>query len=381
MSRIEERLAQLSPEQKAALLKKLSRRTASRPGGETEGREYQPPPVGTAFSCRLSSDFKRLDYCPRESASPGPGQISIRARAAALNFRDLMIAMGLYPPTPGVPSNMGSDYAGIVTACGPGVDDFKPGDEVMALSAGDFSPEGELLGDCHFSSRPLISARQAALKPANLSFAEAAALPTVFLTAYYSLVYLGRLAAGETVLIHSATGGLGHAALAVAAHLGARILASAGSPERRAYLKKRPEIFAVLDSRSVDYVEQTLALTGGRGVDVILNTLAGDLGLQGLECLDYFGRFIQVDKRDIAEERPLPLTAFKRGLTFAAVDVALFLRRPELLRKLFTELRELFENASLPTPPIEVLPLQRLGEALALMSRMKHTGKLVLEYP
>lgn len=339
------------------------------------------PPGDTPFSCRLAPDFSRVEYLGRDRLPPGPGQIRIKARAVALNFRDLMIAMGLYPPTPGVPSNMGSDYAGIVTECGPGVEDFRPGDEVMALSGGDFTPQGELLGDRHFSSQPLISARQAAIKPANLTFVEAASLPTVFLTAYFSLVYLGRLAAGETVLIHSATGGLGHAAMSIAALREARILASAGSLKRRAYLESLPRVFAVLDSRSPDYVEQTLALTGGRGVDLILNTLAGDLGLRGLECLDYFGRFIQVDKRDIAEERSLPLAAFKRGLTFAAVDVALFLQRPELLQKLFAELREYFENGRLSVSPTERFPLPRLGEAFAMMSRMRHTGKLVIEFP
>lgn len=315
-----------------------------------------------------------LHFEPLPLTPPGPGQIQIRAHAISLNFRDLMIAMGMYPPSPGIPTAMGSDYAGVVAACGEGVKGFATGDRVMALSAGDTGADGVVREGTHFCTAPNISAFQAASMPANLSFVEAASIPTVFLTAYYGLHHIARLDQGERVLIHSATGGVGLAALEIARWKQAEVLGTAGSETKRTYLAQLG-VSEVYDSRSLAFAEQIQG-----GVDVIVNTLAGEPACRGLDLLRPFGRFLQIDKRDIASGGTLPLTAFRNGLIFAAIDLSLFLRKPETLTRLFTELADHFASGRWrPTPTCTFSP-ERLNDALKLMSQFRHVGKIVIDF-
>src|ERR1043166_5382641 len=202
MSDIAERLAKRSPEKRSLLIQKLKGARGEADAAPAVGAHaHGPSPEWAAFCCRPGTpgNFDAIGFAPLEVGPPGPGQIQIRTKALSLNFRDLMIAMGLYPPTPGVPSVMGSDYAGVVTACGEGVEDLREGDEVMALSAGHFTPDGRIveasglfsvaplpppprpsapagqIGEAsHFCSVLNVSARQAVLKAENISFAEAA---------------------------------------------------------------------------------------------------------------------------------------------------------------------------------------------------------------
>lgn len=382
MADLSDRIARLPPEKRALLLQKLAGQPAHPAATPQAARAARGPRAEWAgFCCRITTPghFAGLEFHELEPTPPGPGQIQIKARAFSLNFRDLMIAMNLYPPTPGVPSIMGSDYAGEVLACGDGVTDFAPGDEVIALSAGHFTPDAQLVPDCHFCAVSNVSARQAVPKPKRLSFAQAAGVPTVFLTSFYALHHVARLRRGERVLIHSATGGVGLAAVQVASWLGARIFATAGSEEKRAYLRGLG-IEHPMDSRSTEFADRVLALTGGQGVDVILNTLSGAAVDRGLEVLDFFGRFLQIDKQDIAREGTLRLAPFRRGLTFAAIDLALFLGQPDRLRQLLLEIAEHLERGDFQPVPHTAYPIAELPEALTCMSRAKHIGKLVLTF-
>ena len=309
-----------------------------------------------------------------ERTPPGPGQVQVRARAVSINFRDLMIAMGLYPPTPGVATVMGSDYAGVVLACGEGVTGLAPGDRVMALSAGHFDPDGRIVEGTHFCACPNVSAFQVVRIPDTLGFAEAAGVPTVFLTAYYALHHVARLQAGERVLIHSATGGVGQAAMQIARWLGAEIFATAGSEAKRDHLRTLG-VAAPMASGSTEFADQVEG-----GVDVVLNTLAGEAGRRGIEMLRPFGRFLQIDKQDVARNAPLALGPFGKGLTYAVIDLSLFLIQPERLHTLFDEIsRHLAAGDFQPVPVTRFAP-ERLGDALRLMSHHKHMGKLVLDY-
>jgi NADPH:quinone reductase-like Zn-dependent oxidoreductase len=382
MSDIAERLARLSPEKRALLIQKL---TGKRDEGASVAASVEttpgPPKEWEAFSYRTGTPgaFDSIKFRRLERTPPGPGQIQIKTKALSLNFRDLMIAMNMYPPTPGVPSIMGSDYAGEVLACGEGVTDLKPGDEVMALSAGHFTPAGEIVEDSHFCSVLNVSARQAVRKAENITFEEAACVPTVFLTSYYALHTVARLRRGERVLIHTATGGVGLAALQIARWLGAEVYTTAGSEEKRALLRSLGVEHA-FDSRSTDFAGQVLELTGGEGVDVILNTLAGEAAPKGLEVLRAFGRFLQIDKQDIARGAALDLTPFKRGLSFSAIDLSLFLMQPDRLKELLLEINAHLREEHFRPVPFTAYPVERLGAALTFMSRAKHTGKLVLTY-
>lgn len=382
MSDIAERLARLSPEKRALLIQKLKGARGEADAAPAGGAPaHGPSPEWAAFCCRPGTpgNFDAIGFAPLEVGPPGPGQIQIRTKALSLNFRDLMIAMGLYPPTPGVPSVMGSDYAGVVTACGEGVEDLREGDEVMALSAGHFTPDGRVVEASHFCSLLNVSARQAVAKAENISFAEAACVPTVFLTSYYALHTVARLGAGERVLIHTATGGVGLAALQIARWLGAEVYATAGSEEKRALLGSLG-VARAMDSRSTAFAEQVMELTRGEGVDVILNTLPGEAAPKGLSILRPFGRFLQIDKQDIARGAALDLAPFKRGLTFAAIDLSLFLMQPDRLKELLKEINEHLRAGHFRPVPFTDYPVGGLGAALTHMSRAKHTGKLVLTY-
>ena len=209
------KIAGLTPEQKEMLLKKLGYSTGK--AGEEASRPVPAKPVEwDCFSCSMGNPGSlNISFEEAGVADPQEGYVQLRAKAASLNYRDLMIAMGQYPDSPGVPSNMGSDYAGVVTRVGKGVEGIREGDEVIALSAGTFI-DGKVRSGSHFINVFNVSELQLVPKPSNLSFADAAAIPTVFLTAFSALVRLANITGGESVLIHTATGGVGLAAIEIA---------------------------------------------------------------------------------------------------------------------------------------------------------------------
>lgn len=384
MASFADRLARLTPAQRARLAAQIAgpmKKGTSSP--EAEPGEGATTDLQQAenycFTLGTPGNFASIRPQSVDRIPPGPGQIQIEAKAVGMNFRDLMIAMGLYPASPGVPSVMGSDYAGVVTACGEGVEDFEPGDEVMALSAGTMSPDGRVLEDRHICAVPNIAAQQAVPKPPQISFADAAGVPTVFLTSYYALCHAARLQRGDRVLIHSATGGVGLAAIEIARWIGADVFATAGSEEKRDFLVSLG-IEAPMDSRSTAFADEVLSQTDGEGVDVILNTLSGPAVEKGLEILRLFGRFLQVDKKDIAEGRSLDLTPFKRALTFTTIDLSLFFLRPDELKKLFLEIADHLKRAHFSPVRTTTFPVAKLADALTLMSRYQHMGKLVLSF-
>lgn len=378
------RIAQLPADKQAQLAQALLR--ARRPAGAAG----PPPPAPARFDPRTSADgfcctlgqpghFDGIRFAPLAPTAPGPGQVQIRARAVSLNFRDLMIAMNLYPPSPGVPSIMGSDYAGEVLACGEGVSEFRPGDAVLALSAGHVTPAGQIIEGSHLRSTLNLLTQQVVALPPGLSFEAGSALPTVFLTCYYALHRVARLARGERVLIHSATGGVGLAAIEIARWLGAEVYATAGSEPKREFLASLG-IRSPMDSRSTAFGDRVMELTGGEGVDVVLNTLAGEQAVTGLRVLRTFGRFLQIDKQDISQNASLELAPFAAGLTYTGIDLSLFLLRPERLKELFQEVVDAFARGDLLPIRTTVYPVQRLSEALGVLSRYGHIGKLVLSY-
>ena len=224
-------------------------------------REAAPGGAATA-PVRLEigriGDLDSLQLQPLERRAPGPDEVEIQVRAAALNFADVLKATGLFPDAP-----FGMECAGVVVRVGQRVRAFQPGDAVVAIGPGSFC------------SHVVRQARFVAPKPAALSFEEAATLPAAFMTAHYALHTVGHLRAGEKVLIHTASGGVGLAAVQVAQRLGAEIFATAGSPEKRAFLEALG-IRHVFNSRTRDFADEIQQRTGGRGVDVVLNALTGD---------------------------------------------------------------------------------------------------------
>lgn len=301
---------------------------------------------------------------------PGPGQIEVAVRASSVNFADVLIAFGRYPSFEGHLPQLGTDFAGVVTAVGPGVTDHKVGDHV-----GGMSPNG-----C-WGTFVTCDARLAATLPPGLGDAQAAAVTTAHATAWYGLHELARIRAGDTVLIHSGTGGVGQAAIAIARAAGAEIFATAGTPQRRELLRNMG-IEHVYDSRSIEFAEQIRRDTNGRGVDVVLNSVTGAAQLAGLKLLAFRGRFVEIGKRDIYGDTKLGLFPFRRNLSFYAVDLGLLsATHPEELRDLLGTVYRLTAAGELPMPQSTHYPLVEAATAIRVMGNAEHTGKLVLHIP
>jgi amino acid adenylation domain-containing protein len=297
---------------------------------------------------------------------PGQGEVEIEVCAAALNFSDVMKALGIYPGLPDGPIPFGAECSGRIAAVGAGVSGLCEGDEVMAVAP--FS----------FGSHVTTRADLVAQKPALINFEEAATIPIAFLTAAYALQDLGRLGAGERVLIHSASGGVGLAALQLARRAGAEVFATAGTTEKRAYLESLG-VRHVMDSRSLAFADQVMALTAGRGVDVILNSLPGEAIPRGLAILSDHGRFLEIGKRDIYQNARVGLAPFRRNLSLFAIDLDRMIReRPAVLGALLRRLAEDLQKGALDPLPHQVVPVSEITTAFRTMQQGKHVGKILV---
>ncbi len=324
-------------------------------------------PDGESFRLDISrpGNFDNLLLRADSRREPQPGEVEIHVRAAGLNFRDVMNAAGVYP---GGPIPFGAECAGTISSVGSGVWDWKVGEEVIAVA------------NASFGAFTTADARAVMHRPQRLSFGQAATIPIAFLTAYYSLQYLAKLSRGERVLVHAAAGGVGLAAVQFAQHVGAEIFATAGSPEKRAYLKSM-RVPHVLDSRSLEFADEIMKKTGGRGVDVVLNSLPGEYISRSLSILAAYGRFVEIGKTDIYQNKPLGLFPFRNNLSYFALDLERVCReRPDLLRSLFLELMALFEQGSLKPLPHNIFPVEDAANAFRYMSRRKNIGKVVISF-
>jgi acyl transferase domain-containing protein/NADPH:quinone reductase-like Zn-dependent oxidoreductase/acyl carrier protein len=340
-----------------------------------------PLPVGAAQVAAVAGTIELIAELPGNldtvgprwlaSRRPGAGEVEIEVRAGGLNFADVMRAMGMLDGTrlPSLP--LGMEACGVIVAVGPGVEGHKVGDRVLTIWD---STQGGL------ASRRIVDARLLARWPEPLSDVEAATLPGVFLTAEYALNRLARLQPGERVLIHSATGGLGLAAIQIAQQLGAEVLATAGSGRKREMLRSLG-ITHVMNSRTLDFVDEVRDVTEGRGVDVVLNSLSGNAINRGVETLAPFGRFLELGKRDVQQNRALGLELLRNNLTFAVVDIdQLVARRPAVAGELLRGIVDRFETGELYPLPVETYPVEEANEAVRKMARASHVGKMAVRF-
>lgn len=297
---------------------------------------------------------------------PGPGEVEIEVVAAGLNFMNVLSALGICPGYADGVGPLGIECAGRVAAVGAGVDQWRVGDEVVAVAFDSLA------------THATADARLVARKPARLSFEDAATIPIVFLTAYYALDYQARLQAGERVLIHAGAGGVGLAAIQLAQRAGAEVWATAGTPEKRAFLHTLG-VRAALDSRSLAFADAIMAATAGEGVDVVLNSLAGEAIARGLELLRPYGRFVEIGKRDIYDNSSVGLLPFSRNLSYFAVDLDKMAReRPQVLGAMLDHIMALVEAGELQPLPATVFPAAEAAEAFRYMAQGKHIGKIVI---
>ncbi|MGX1405216.1 SDR family NAD(P)-dependent oxidoreductase [Streptomyces ambofaciens] len=347
-------------------------------GRLVRGEEEDPEPArlpwaGAAQPFRLRPDasglWERLEFRPLARSAPAAGRVEVAVEAAAVNFIDVMKAMGTYPDDSAGAGLLGGECAGTVTAVGPGVTGISVGDRVVACGFGALAS--------HLTAR----AEHVRPLPEGLTPAQGAALPLVTATAWHALADKAALEAGETVLIHSAAGGLGLAAIGVARALGAHVVATAGTEAKRAALREMG-VEHVLNSRDLSWADEVHRITDGRGVDVVLNSLAGAAIERGLAVLAEDGRFIEVGKRDIYAARTVSLRSFAKGTSFAAVDVAgLITRRPARFARILDEVWRRVADGTLAPLPVTEHPFSDAADVLRSMARGEHTGKLVLTRP
>ena len=322
------------------------------------------PPDGQPYRLEIISrgQLDNVTLRPAIRQRPGPGQVEIRVRATGLNFRDVLNVLDLYPGDPGP---LGGECAGEIAAVGEGVEQFKPGDHVVALAP------------ASFASYALTLAEFAAPKPEHLSFEEAATVPICFSTAELALRRLGQLRRGERVLIHAASGGVGIAAIQIARQLGAEIFATAGNPRKREYLKSLG-IEHVLDSRSLDFADQIMKATNDEGIDLVVNSLTGEAIAAGLSVLRAGGRFMELGKTDLWDQERV--NQFKPGVTFFAIALdRMMVEQPASVGQLLRDVLPQFVERKLDALPLRAFRIEHVVDALRHMARAEHIGKVVIQ--
>ena len=315
-----------------------------------------------------SSGIEELRYCTASEAPLGAGQIEIEILATGLNFSDVMKSLDLYPGLSGGPVSLGAECSGRVSRLGADVSQWKVGDEVIAVASGSFA------------SHVVVDQSLVANKPKGLSHAEAAAIPIALLTAQHALHECGRMRRGDDVLIHSASGGVGLAAIQLAKLADANVFATAGSDEKRNYLRDLGANL-VMDSRSLAFANETLAATDGKGVDIVLNSLPGEAIAKGISILKPGGRFLEIGKRDIYANASLGLEPFRNNLALFAIDLdQLFKQQPRRMGDLLRTLVRRFESGELKPLPITTYVADQTRDAFRFMRQGKHVGKVVVDF-
>jgi len=320
----------------------------------------------TARIERLSPDFSGLSVIECDAPKPGPGEVRVAMKAAALNFLDILMAQGLYQLKPDLPFTPGLEGAGIITAIGDGVSGWSAGDAVIV--GGRFGV---------IAQQVCVSARALRPKPDGFSFEEAAGFTTIALTAYVALVRRANLLAGETLVVHGAAGGVGSAAIMLGKHLGATVIATASTEEKRAFAK---QIGAdhVLDSAS-EFRVPVKDLTGGRGADVIFDPVGGDVFDQSVRAIGFDGRLLVIG---FAGGRipDLPVNkALIKGFSVMGVRAGEYGRKfPEKGAENMAALEALAAQGVMKPVISKSFPLDDIQTAYRELSERRAIGKLII---
>ena len=339
--------------------------------GQTNEQTKQPHQA-MSLGFAMPGQLRQLTWRPRPLPQVSADEVEISVKATGLNFRDVMYTLGLLSdeaiengfagPT------LGLEFSGVVKAVGSNVTHVTPGQAVVGF------------GPASFSDKVIASQHAVAALPEGISFAAAATIPTTFFTVYYALKHLARVEPGEKILIHGAAGGVGIAALQIAQWLGAEIYATVGSEEKRDFLRLMG-IDRLYDSRSLTFAEEILEDTQGEGVDVVLNSLAGEAINQNLRALRPFGRFLELGKRDFYENTHIGLRPFRNNLSYFGIDSDQLMKvQPALTQRLFGEMMALFNDGTLSPLPFTSFSHTQVIDAFRYMQQARQIGKVVVTY-
>jgi NADPH:quinone reductase-like Zn-dependent oxidoreductase len=319
-----------------------------------------------ATSPGLITGFKFIEDTPAHDPLKA-NEIEITVKCAGVNFRDVLIAVGQLKA-----SHTGSECSGIISRVGDAVTKFQVGYSVAALGDGCFATSIRVQ-----ENGPVVKI------PAGISFEEAAALPVNYATAYVALHNVARIQPGESVLIHSGTGGTGQAAIQIAKNVGATVFVTVGSQSKKQFLVDTYQIpeSNIFSSRTTLFAQAIKHRTGNKGVDVVLNSLAGESLLASWECMAPYGRFLEIGKRDILSNQGLPMAQFLRNVTYSGVDLAaMSVERPEVCAAALEKVFALVQEGKLhPSQPIHQHGVGDIEKAFRILQGGQHVGKMVLE--
>ncbi|MFX0575234.1 type I polyketide synthase [Nocardia nepalensis] len=311
-----------------------------------------------------------------DRVEPGPGEVEIRLDAVGLNYKDALKVLGVLTEKELAGTYFGTalgmDGFGVVERVGPGVTEVVPGDR-MSVCAADLVRRHVTLRPDEGATLRMDVAPEHEIDPCHCS----SVLP--FLTAEFALGELARVRPGETVLVHGAAGGMGMAAVQVAIRLGAKVIATASSEQRRA-VARAMGAHEVVGSRSIGFVDDVLRLTDGRGADVVYNSAPGEILQQNLRVAAEFGRIVEIGKADIYGDGTIDLRPFDRNLSFFAVDMDRALAvKPELVRRAARHAMDALDDGTYTYLPYTAYPLDRTAEAFETVVRAKQIGRVVLD--
>lgn len=337
---------------------------------KTDLGPFHQPGRSLKLQVEKSGLLDSLVFVDDDAAEPqiGPNEIEIETRAHGVNFKDVYIALGQMKPT----ERMTGESAGIVTKVGSKfTSKFKVGDRVAGMCS--YSP---------FATRPRVLGNCAHRLPDSMPFTVGASIPIIYLTAWISLVKIAKLRKGQTVLIHAASGGVGQAAIMIAQHFGAEIFATVGSTSKSQLLVERYGIpqSHIFSSRMRTFKQGVLRLTKGKGVDVVLNSLSGEVLHDTWACIAACGTFVEIGKADILKRNSLSMSPFDKMVTFASFDLGVLRDvRSEDIAVGFAEVMALFEEGSLKAvEPVTPYKISEIEDAFRLIQARKHRGKIVL---
>lgn len=320
------------------------------------------------FDIRVPGLLKSICFVDNdEMLSPlGPDEVQIEARAYGVNFKDVLIALGQMPPA----TQMTGEIAGIITAVGSNVSSHKTGDRVTALFV------------TQLGNQVRVNSNNVVAIPDSVSFTDAASIPLIFVTAWYCLHRVAGLETGQSVLIHAGSGGVGQAAIQLAQLMGAEVFTTVGSATKKKLIQQKYGLddSHIFSSRSGHFKKQISDATRGKGVDVVLNSLSGQLLRDSWDSLAPFGTFCEIGKADIIGRGQLNMANFDKQATFAAVDIFyMHQNRPERVVRGIEEVLSMVDRGMLkPVYPVTTFDMSCIEQAFSLMAERKHMGKLVL---
>ncbi|MEM9271363.1 MAG: SDR family NAD(P)-dependent oxidoreductase [Cyanobacteria bacterium P01_F01_bin.143] len=319
-------------------------------------------PSGESFQLTMPQrgTLENLALEATKRRPPAAGEVEIQVMATGLNFRDVLIAIDIYPGD----SVIGGECAGQIVAVGEGVEELQVGDAVIAIAPGSFS------------KYLTVNTSLVVPKPKNLTFEQAAAIPVNFLTAYYTLEKIAKIQPGEKILIHSAAGGTGMAAVQIAQQAGAEIFATASPPKWESL--KSMGVEQIMNSRTLDFAEQIAEMTASQGVDIVLNSLtSGEFVAKSLSVVANQGLFLELAQREVWDSHRM--TQARPDIAYKIINlVQISQQQPGLIRSMLLELIDKFEQGILQPPPLKIFPIEEVATAFRYMQQAQHIGKIVV---